>query len=52
MKVLDLVIGEFDDGLESEIEAGKETQIKRNVKNWSLIFSPSFFKGIMVKMLK
>ena len=33
MKVLDLVIGEFDDGLESEIEAGKETQIKRNVKN-------------------
>ena len=33
MKVLDLVIGEFDDGLESEIEKGKETQIKRNVKN-------------------
>ena len=27
------MIGEFDDGLESEIEAGKETQIKRNVKN-------------------
>ena len=28
-----MVIGEFDDGLESEIEKGKETQIKRNVKN-------------------
>ena len=27
------MIGEFDDGLESEIEAGKETQIKRNVKS-------------------
>ena len=27
------MIGEFDDGLESEIEKGKETQIKRNVKN-------------------
>lgn len=33
LKVLDLVIGEFDDGLESEIERGDETQIKRKVKN-------------------
>merc|ERR1719336_3146178 len=33
LKVLDLVIGEFDDGLESEIEKGDETQIKRNLKN-------------------
>ena len=31
--MLDLVIGEFDDGLESEIEKGDETQIKRNLKN-------------------
>ena len=32
LKLLDLVIGEFDDGLESEIEKGDETQIQRKVR--------------------